>query len=228
MDNGLILQSLTDAFEVLKDSWDTKKEAIINCIVETEAYDGSLSMDMWLYILQTHMPIENQEDANSLVDDVLDRFLRKHEETDSMSGENESKAFLNHVVPHLINNEELIKSIFGKTYNAGYKCYPNMEFDEILTPRASVCVACILLLGNANIVEVMIKSLAQNTLMREVSMGKLLLRANKYVEYICRNDYIFDHKYSISPEVKEALIRSLGYIEDKTERAECTIAFLSL
>lgn len=225
MNKNFIIHNLTDAFEVLKDSWDTKKEAIINCIVETEAYDGSLSMDMWLYILQTHMPIENQEDANNLVDDVLDRFLRKHEETDSMSGENESKAFLNHVVPHLINNEELIKSIFGKTYNAGYKCYPNMEFDEILTPRASVCI---LLLGNANIVEVMIKSLAQNTLMREVSMGKLLLRANKYVEYICRNDYIFDHKYSISPEVKEALIRSLGYIEDKTERAECTIAFLSL
>lgn len=228
MNNEIILQSLTEAFEVLKDSWDTKKEAIINCIVETEQYDGALSMDMWLYILKSHMCRDTQEDANSFVDDVLDRFLRKHEETDSMSGENESKAFLNHVVPHLINNEELIKSIFGKTYNAGYKCYPNMEFDEILTPRVSVCVACILLLGNENNVEVMIKSLAQNTLMREVSMGKLLLRANKYVEYICRNDYIFDHKYSVNPEVKEALIRSLGYIEDKTERAECTIAFLSL
>ena len=50
----------------------------------------------------------------------------------------------------------------------------------------------------------------------------------KYVEFICRNDSIYDHKYSISPEVKEALIKSLGYIEDKTERAECTIAFLSL
>ena len=36
MNNEIILQSLTEAFEIIKDSWDTKKEAIINCIVETE------------------------------------------------------------------------------------------------------------------------------------------------------------------------------------------------
>ena len=36
MNNEIILQSLTDSFEVLKDSWETKKESIIACIVETE------------------------------------------------------------------------------------------------------------------------------------------------------------------------------------------------
>ena len=51
MDNGIILQSLTDAFEVLKDSWATKKEALIHCIVETEVYDGEIAMSMWQYIL---------------------------------------------------------------------------------------------------------------------------------------------------------------------------------
>lgn len=228
MNNEIILQSLTEAFEVLKDSWETKKEAIINCIVETEQYDGALAMDMWLYILQNHIPIITQEGANSLIDDVLDRFLKKNEVNDFSSGENRCRAILNHVAPYLIKNEELIKAIYGNTYNAGYKCYPNLEWDDILTINSAVCVACILLLGNSHVVEVLIKSLAQNNLMYEIPMGHLLLRANKYVEYICRNDSIFDHKYSISPEVKETLIRSLGYIEDKTERAECTIAFLSL
>ena len=174
------------------------------------------------------MPIITQEGANSLIDDVLDRFLKKNEVNDFSSGENRCRAILNHVAPYLIKNEELIKAIYGNTYNAGYKCYPNLEWDDILTINSAVCVACILLLGNSHVVEVLIKSLAQNKLMYEIPMGHLLLRANKYVEYICRNDYIFDHKYSISPEVKEALIKSLGYIEDKTERAECTIAFLSL
>lgn len=228
MNNEIVLQSLTEAFDVLKDSWETKKEAIINCIVETEQYDGALAMDMWLYILQNHMPIVTQESANSLIDDVLERFLKKNEEDDLSSGKNRCRAILNHVAPYLIKNEELIKAIYGNTYNAGYKCYPNLEWDDILTINSAVCVACILLLGNSHVVEVLIKSLAQNKLMFEIRMGHILLRANKYVEYICRNDYFFDHKYSISPEVKEALIRSLGYIEDKTERAECTIAFLSL
>ena len=228
MNNDIILQSLTEAFEIIKDSWETKKEAIINCIVETERYDGSLAMDMWLYILQCHMPIVTQEDSNSFVDDVLDRFLRKHEETDTMSGEHECRAFLNHVAPHLIKKEELIISIFGNTYNAGYRCYPNLEWDEILTPRAAVCVSCILLLGNAHIVDLLIKSLAQNELMFEISMGHILLRANKYIEYICRNENEFGKKYAVSTEVKEALLKSLQYIKDKEERAECTIAFLSM
>ena len=51
MENNIVLQSLIESFEVIKDSWETKKGAIIDCIVETENYDGSLSMDMWLYIL---------------------------------------------------------------------------------------------------------------------------------------------------------------------------------
>lgn len=51
MDNSFIIQSLADAFETIKDSWATKRNAIIDCIVETEKYDGDLAMDMWLYIL---------------------------------------------------------------------------------------------------------------------------------------------------------------------------------
>lgn len=228
MENDIILQSLTESFEIIKDSWESKKETIINCIVETEQYDGGLAMDMWLYILQKNIPIITQKDADSFVDDVLDRFLRKHEGTDTMSGEHECRAFLNHVVPHLIKNEELIKLIFGNTYNAGYKCYPNLEWDDILTPRAAVCVTCIMLLGNSHVVELLIKSLAQNELMFEISMGHILLRANKYIEYICRNEDKFGKKYTVSAEVKEALLESLQYIENKEKRAECTIAFLSL
>ena len=50
MDKDTVIRNLCDAFETIKDSWETKKDAIINCIVETELYDGDLAMDMWLYI----------------------------------------------------------------------------------------------------------------------------------------------------------------------------------
>lgn len=52
MDNHLVIHSLTESFGIIKDSWATKRNAIIDCIVETEKYDGDLAMDMWLYILK--------------------------------------------------------------------------------------------------------------------------------------------------------------------------------
>ena len=86
----------------------------------------------------------------------------------------------------------------------------------------------ILLLGNKHSTEVLIKSLAQNWFTQGLSMGKLLLKANECIEYIDRNEDEFGKKYEISQEVKEALLNSLCFIEDKIERAECTVAFLSL
>lgn len=225
MNNEILIQNLTEAFEILKDSWDYKKDAIINCIVETEHYDGALSMDMWLYILRSHMPIKTQEYANGIIDDVLKRFLNKNVGLDTTDGRNESKAFLNHVVPHLIKNEELIIDIFRHSYNAGYKYTEG--WDDILTSNIVVCVACILILGNSRVVELLIKSLSQNELMYDITMGGILLKANKYIEYISRNEDEFGKKYTISEDVKETLLRSLIFIEDKSERAECTIAFLS-
>lgn len=225
MSNEVIIQNLTEAFEVLKDSWDYKKDAIINCIVETERYDGALSMDMWLYVLKSHMPIETQEDANTLVKDVLERFFKKNEAHDFSSGENRCRAFLNHVVPHLINNDELIRCIFKYTYNAAYEYNP--EWDNLLNQNIAICIGCMILEGNKHTMEVLIESLSQNALLCEISMGWLLLKANKYIEYICRNEDEFGKKYTVSDEVKNALLRSLDYIKDKSERAECTIAFLS-
>ena len=227
MKNEIILQSLTDAFRVLKDSWDTKKEAIINCIVETEAYDGSLSMDMWLYILQNHMPITNEEDVGCLVDDVFARFVKRNEDNTYLY--NYCRGCFNHIVPHLIFKDELINAIFGKTCNAGFKFHFAESISDIDEFHYNiVCISCILLLGNKHSTEVLIKSLSQNLFTQGLSMGKLLLKANECIEYIGRNEEKFGKKYEISQEVKEALLNSLVFIEDKIERAECTVAFLSL
>ena len=50
MNSNIIKQSLTESFEVWKDSWETKKESVIKCIEKTEACDGDLANIKKLFI----------------------------------------------------------------------------------------------------------------------------------------------------------------------------------
>ena len=46
MDKEIIIRNLCDAFEVIKDSWETRKEAICRCITGMVKYDPDIAMDM--------------------------------------------------------------------------------------------------------------------------------------------------------------------------------------
>ena len=125
-----------------------KKEAIINCIVATEKYDGLLSMNMWLYILQKNEKLlKNTEDSKGLVYDIFQCFCEKNEEYGSL-GRFACRAIMNHMVPHLIKNEKLINTILGRTINAGYLVENNR--DEYIP----MCLASILLTGNPQVIPV--------------------------------------------------------------------------
>lgn len=225
MNNEIILQNLCDAFEVLKDSWESKREAIINCIVETEIYDGDTAMDMWAYILQKNsILLEDKEGVMHLIDEVLDSFHVKYEGTSIHHNIYACRAILHHVSSHLSKNERLIKLIFGKSLNAGYKIDKWGGIYEYIP----MCIAGILLQGNCQIVELLIKSLAENSLIKDISIGELFLKANKYLNLIYRGEDDLGIKYAMEPNVKDTLINSLNYFRDKNERAECTIAFLSM
>ena len=223
MNNEIILQSLTESFEVLKDSWETKKESIIACIVETEHYDGDLAMDMWLYILQ-----ENQESlkvidySDSLVHEVIRHFCERNEEYGSLDRYS-CHAIMEHIAPHMIRKDNLIDYIFGKTINAGYSIkHTGNEYIPML-------IGVILLIGHAQVVRTLIESISQNNNLEDISVGELFLKAKYYIrEEIQHNLDIFGKKYTISNEVKMSLLDSLDIIKDKEMRAECTIAFLSL
>lgn len=219
MDKDVILQSLTDAFEVLKDSWDTKKDALIHCIVETEVYDGEIAMSMWQYVLQKNQSkMHNKEDANNLISGVLKRFSDKYK---GYYSRNDMRTMLEHVAPHLVHNVELIKLIFEKSYNAGY------DSSYIYSDKISYFIASILLQGSPSIVNALFKSLANNKSMIDVSIGMILRDTSQCLEEISSNSEL-DGMYSITPEIKDVLLNSLTFISDTKERADCTITVLSL
>lgn len=223
MNNDIIIQSLTESFEILKDSWSTKKEAIINCIVETELYDGSLAMDMWLYILKKNEKLlDSEEQTKCLVYDVIKRFYNKHERY--CNTELVCKVLIEHIAPHIIHKEDLIYEIFGNAYNAGYVDDGAFAHFSNYIP---MLIACIFLQENAKIVSLLMKYLSQNKNMKDVSIGKLLIDANGFIEVIQRYEEKFQRLYKVTPQVKDALLSSLDVIQDPEIKAECTIAILS-
>lgn len=222
MNNEIILQSLTEAFEVLKDSWDTKKESIIACIVETEHYDGDLAMDMWLYILQNNQDSLKDLDASeSLIHEVIHYFCERNEKYNNLD-RYICHAILEHIAPHMIRKDNLIDYIFGRTINAGYSI-KNTGYEYI-----PMLIGVILLIGQAQVVRTLIESISRNTICENISVGELFIKANYYIKNeIQGNLDIFGKEFTISNEVKMSLFDSLDLIKDKEMRAECTIAFLS-
>lgn len=223
MNQNVVLQNLLEAFEVLKDSWATKKGALIRCIVETEVYDGDIAMSMWQYILQKNQSIiSNKEESQYLISGVLKRFCDKYNGYYcQFSGRNDMRTMLEHVAPHLVHNEELIKLIFEKSYNAGYDS-SYMYYDEL-----SCFIASILLQGSPSIVYALFKSLANNKNMLDVSIGMILRDTSNFLEEVSSNSELSE-LYSVTPEIKELLINSLDMIKDAEDCADCTITILSL
>ena len=220
MDKNLVLQNLTESFDVLKDSWSTKSEAITNCIVETEVFDGVLAMDMWSYVIRINESLLNDiEESEKLIHNVLNRFYKKYEIY--CNEEYICRALLIHVAPHVVKCEPLIRYIFGKTINAGHILGTWSEFIPVV-------IAGILFQEDEKAVQLLIHSLTHNNNMKDISPGQLLIKANKYIETIVKHpDYMDKTTYQITPMVKNVLLESVSMVEDKEIRAECTIAVLS-
>ena len=220
MDNNIVLQSLMEAFEVLKDSWPSKADAITNCIVETETYDGVLAMDMWAYVLRKNEKLlSNVEDSEKLIHNVFNRFYTKYEKYSNK--EYICRVILVHVAPHIIKCEPLIRMIFGKAVNAGHITEEWIEFIPIV-------IAGMLLQEDERSIKLLMRSLAQNNSLKDISIGQLLIKANEYIETIKNHLGDMDKtSYKITPSVKNALLECISLLEDKVIRAECTIAVLS-
>lgn len=215
MNNDIIKQSLVEAFEILKDSWKMKSEAIVNCIVETEVYDGELAIDMWLYILQN-----NTDDTNCLYS-VLSRFDKKYSKYSLK--EYLCKTILEHIALH-VKNDTLVSTIFGKVITAG-DCELKDDNSNYFLPALG---ASLLLVDNPPIAASLIKSMSENSNLSDVEIVRLLTVSKYYVEAVLNNSSAFDKEYKVTDSVKEALFSSIGMIQDKGARAECTVAILSM
>ena len=223
MNNDIIIQTMTESFETIKDFWETKSESIIRCIVETEQYDGSLSMDMWGYILQKNEKLIKDKHWNiQFIDNVILCFNDKYEVVrryDSLC-----RTIINHIAPHMVKNENLIKLIYGKLYNAGYSGF---DYGYIGNPSESIpaCTACMLLQDSPEIIPVLFKALVSNKNMEDIRIGELFIKANFYLDGIL-NKWSLGN-YSVSEQVKESLLSCLDLIEDKEDRAEIALSLMA-
>ena len=162
MENDIILQSLTESFEVIKDSWETKKEAIINCIVETEIYDGDLAMDMWLYILNKEGQNVDEDGVRYVgfgykmeecIGNVFKAFFKKYEEYELPRLM--CQVLFGHIVPHIIKKDKLLEILFEKSLNMGY-CIEITDYSHISSISTKLyknefipaLIACIFLIDN--------------------------------------------------------------------------------
>ena len=215
MNSEIIKQSLVEAFEVLKDSWATKSEAIVNCIVETEGYDGNLAIDMWCYILKNN----TEENPHVPLYDVIRRFEEKYAKWTTK--EDYCKVIFEHILIH--DNIETFVSLAFEKSMCGFDTYDKgtVGFQQALT-------ACILLMNSPQMITIMIKSLSQNKEFTGSQIGILLTEAKYYVEAVRSHINEFDMDYKVTDIVKEAYFNSISLISDKESRAECTIAILSM
>lgn len=226
MNNDIIIQTMTESFEALKDSWETKKEAIIKCIVETEACDGALAMDMWGYVLKKNEALLKDKNENvNFIDNVILGFRDKYKGA-STSGSDFCETMLNHVAPHFVRNENLIKIVFGLLINAGYS---NKEYYYFSTPSELLpaLIACLFLQDYPPSIPVIIKSLAQNKNMDDVSIGNLILKSNTYIDGVEKQWTWIERKFYISDQVKESLLNCLDLIKDKEDRAEIALSLMA-
>lgn len=219
MNKEIIFQSLTESFEALKDSWEINKESIVDCIIETEKYDGNVAMDMWLYILNKNAALlKSKETAEDLITKVLYKFRIYYEKW--LGDDYTIRAMLYHVVPYMVNNNELLKIIFKDTINAG-SCGINRKY-------IPACIAGIFLFNKPESVKFLMSQICNNEYLIDISLGELMRESCGFVKTVYDNIDEYKKKYKLSNQTKEILLNFINSISNKEDRAKCTIAFLSL
>ena len=238
MDNHLVIHSLTESFGIIKDSWATKRNAIIDCIVETEKYDGDLAMDMWLYILKKEGECQSDqlgkyvwfglnEKFKQCIGDIFKAFYEEYEGYESPSLM--CKVLFDQIVPHIIKKEELLEILFARSTNMGY-------FSEIYYTTSSsfskesyknefipALIACIFLVDNPLASQKLLNYMIEgsNGVKWEkvdsndpfVSVGELVRLSKEYIHAVYNNKKCFDKEYRITKRVKEALLSCLENID---------------
>ena len=251
MGNDIVLQSLTEAFEIIKDSWESKKEAIINCIVEAEKYDGDLAMDMWLYILNKegehffddgsrYIYFGRNIKFEQCIGDIFKAFFYTYEENESPHLM--CKVLFDHIVPYLIKKDKLLEILF-ESDNMGYCTRIITDYSscsEILYKNEFIpaLIACILLIDNPIVSQKIMNHMINwdNGIIWEkviqndpfISAGELIRLSKEYIQAVYRNKEDYNKEYIVTKRVKDALLSCLDRIEYKENRAECTIEILSL
>ena len=203
MKKELIIQNLCSAFEVIKDSWETRKESICKCITGMVRYDPNIAMDMWLYILNSHKDSLRTEDGSRTYIDSVCRCL--YNDIGDSSDSESAKA----VYKSIFNNHGLYSILFGDA------CFSNN-----FSYQHDFCEHCLKWYLTEkkpdNLMDVL-KCLNSNNNFVDYTVGLVITRAINHL----------NEEIKISPKSQEILLSCIEFINDPNDRAEITIAALS-
>ena len=206
MEKDFIFQSLCNAFEVLKDSWDSKADAICKCIVQTSKYDMDTALEMWLYLLQSHKKDWKKYSGAEIIQKVSDKFYNTYD--DGLHGA------ISFICPVLLNKPDLYRIIYGEV-----KISNNFDQTYFL-----VCTfAWMLGEKNPNILLDILHQFNNNPNKEEFPIGTFMAKSVEEYNYFKRR-----YGRSIPNENREVLMSFLENIKDKKEQAECLVTILSL
>lgn len=218
MNDNIIVKSLIDSFEILKTKWSSKHDAISLCISEMTKYDIDIAFDMWLYILKSNSVLLNSErDSEYLVSDLIDKMV---ETLMSECDTDENETFIKEFVPRMLNRQEILSLIFENTYCAGAR---HSLFNDYI-PK---CFAYMLLVANADVIINIMKLMNSNNFMKDITIGTFVMRSIAELKSIMEDNDV-RNKYSVTSDIKMALLNSLDFVRNSTEKAECTVAVLSI
>ncbi len=222
MKEKYVIQKLTDAFQILKDSWPEKKESIINCIVSMNEYDGDLAMEMWLNILvNNEKELMAHNGSNFLIYELLQQMFFKHEQH---WGGNYyiCKVYLKYLIPYAIKNKKLLLEISGKADNGGF-CNNSLNDEYIISLYASI-----FLTDNAQIAKLIFESFISNPLVDHKKIGDYIRMVIDTIINVQNNIDEFEKPYTITSDTIHVLMNCLDQITDEKSRAECIVAILSI
>ena len=228
MNNDIILQSLKESFEILKDSWETRIAALKNCIVETEKYDGALAMDMWLFILHdckkksenSIIPIDK---IKPVIRGIFYQFIDKYYGVGNYGWVDCCECFSEHIVQHIVGKEEFIKIIMEESYNAAYSAYDDDGElkDFFYIPQF---IASLFFLNNSRVTKLVIQSLSNNKYLIHTNIGAIIRKTIEIILYVLSRST----KYHLTEDNKMMLLSCMDMLKQDEDKAECTIAILSL
>lgn len=218
MNDDIIVRSLVDSFEILKSKWSSKRNAISLCISEMTKYNCDIAFDMWLYILKNNSDLLKQKMnvdflVSDLIDKIVDTLMPRYDA-------DENEIFIKEIVPRMLNRQEILSLIFGNTYCAGAR---SSSFRDYM-PK---CFAFMFLVANPDVIINIMKLMNSNKYMKDVTVGTIVMRSIEELKSIMEDNDI-SNKYSVTSDIKMALLNSLDLVRDSTEKAECTIAVLSI
>ena len=218
MNDNIVVKSLIDSFEILKTKWSSKSDAISLCISEMTKYDVDTAFDMWLYILKNNSDLLSMErDSEYLVSDLIDKMV---ETLMARYDVEEYEIFIKEIIPHMLKRQEILSILFGNTYNAGAQ---KLSFNDYM-PK---CFAYMFLIANSDTITNIMKMISSNKYMKDITIGTFVMKSIKELKSIIEDDDI-GNNYSVTNDVKMELLSSLDLVKDSTERAECTVAILSI